>query len=285
MRVCVTGAAGFIGKHVVSLLRLRGHEVITLDSVGDVEIQADITKPLPTITALDAVIHLAAISHPRLCDEDRSKAFDVNVNGTSNVLLMALKSGAKKVVFSSSAHVYDLPPRYLPTDEVHPLRLGNTYTTTKLLGEQLCQLYFDNHGLSYTTLRLFNAFGPKQGRGFFIPDMVGRAKMGIVELTGANTTKDWVFVSDVADAFAKSLESDFVGPINVGTGIETSLGSILKHIIKATPRGAYFAVNSDYPTRMCADIKRAKRILGWEPFISLEEGLRRTLQVAVGASV
>jgi UDP-glucose 4-epimerase len=163
MKVLVTGANGFIGQYVLKALEERGHEAIGLDFTQSVRppwIHADITHPLEKIPNLDAVIHLAAMANPRECDATPIGAFAVNVNGTNQVLKMALESGAKKIVFSSSAHVYDIPPKYLPTDESHPLRLNNTYTTTKILGEQLCQLYWENHGLSYCTLRLFNAYGP-----------------------------------------------------------------------------------------------------------------------------
>ena len=284
MRVLVTGAAGFIGKYVCKALHDAGHHVIGLDMViqrGEAcaeWVTADITQTLDPIPGLDAVIHLAALSHPRQCDEDPSKAFKVNVNGTYQVLRMALESGAKKVVFSSSAHVYDIPPRYLPTDEEHPLRLNNTYTTTKLLGEQLCDLFWTNHGLSYTTLRLFNVYGPGQQLGYFIPDMIAKAKAGRIHLTGGNNTKDWVYIEDVARAFVLALESNFVGPINIGTGVETDLHTITAQI--ALSEGAEFTASLTDGTRMCANNQRAKRVLGWTPTVSLREGLNECLSGA-----
>ena len=271
MRVCVTGSNGFIGQHVCKALVDAGHRVIPLD-INIPWVQADITQPLPKMPDLDAVIHLAALSHPRQCDENPAKAYEVNVLGTSNVLRMALASGAKKFVFSSSAHVFDIPPRYLPTDELHPLRLNNVYTTTKILGEQLCQLYWENHGLSYTTLRLFNAYGPGQALGYFIPDQIAKAAKGGFGLRGRNVTKDWIFVTDVADAFVKAVSSDFVGPINIGTGVETDLGTIAEIIARAY-EVELATFPSDSPSRMCADNSRAKRVLGWEPKTSIWEGL------------
>ena len=281
MRVLVSGADGFIGRYVCKALRQAGHFVIGLDmyagraGAADEWILADITQTLRPIPNLDAVIHLAAVSHPRDCDQNPSKAFDVNVNGTSNVLRMVLASGAKKVVFSSSAHVYDIPPKYMPSGEVHPLRLNNVYTTTKILGEQLCDLYWTTHGLSYIVLRLFNAYGPGQAPGYFVPDML--RKQGDIDLgAGGHTTKDWVWVEDVARAFVLAVESPFVGAVNIGTGVETPLyaiaGRIARergHICKTAP--------SDTASRMCADNGRAYRVLGWKPTKTIEEGLDAVL--------
>lgn len=286
MKILVSGSDGFIGRHVCKALRGVGHYVIGLDQhdplvrVGGIRaepcdefIKADITKPLAKIDGLDAVIHLAAIAAPRECDIDPANAYAVNVNGTSQVLKMALESGAKKFVFSSSAHVYDIPPRYLPTDETAKLRLNNTYTTTKVLGEQLCDLYWENHRLSYIALRLYNAYGADQARGYFIPDMISKAQQGDLTLKGGGTTKDFVQVDDVARAFVLALESQFVGSINIGTGNETSLDEVAGRIAVAHGRTLNVTDSFVGATRMQADIRRAKQVLGWEPTISLKEGL------------
>ena len=284
MKVLVTGAAGFLGQHVVKALQERGHQVIGLDlfqlpvpmsGIRD-WVMADITKFVPTTPHLDAVVHLAAMAQPRECDANPSRAFDVNVNGTNQVLKMARESGAKRFVFSSSAHVYGVGPRYLPTPESHPLALGNTYTTTKILGEQLCSLYQENHGLLACTLRLFNAYGVGQAPGYFIPDMEARAKKGDITLTGANTTKDFVWAEDVALAFALAVESSYCGPINNGTGRDTALASVAFAITEA--HGVKLnATHDDSATMMRADNGRAERVLGWKPTVTIEEGLDRIL--------
>ena len=280
MKVLVTGSSGFIGRHVSCLLEESGHIVIRLDNVNDpqsTDIVTDITQSLAPIPDLDAVIHLAAIASPRECDNRPGKAFDVNINGTHQILKMALESGAKKMVFSSTAHVYDIPPKYMPTDEVHPLRLNNTYTTTKILGEQLCELYWENHGLSYTTLRLFNVYGPGQQAGYFIPDKIKEGKTGNIDLIGGNTTKDWVYIDDVAWAFCLALKTAFVGPVNIGTGIETPLLNIVSDI--STMLNRHFKnASDDNATRMCCDPSRAARILGWHPTVFLHEGLDAIFQ-------
>lgn len=283
MRVLVTGAAGFIGQHMVKALTLEGHDVIGLDikeQRPDLPewIREDITKPLTPIGNLDAVIHLAAIAHPTECDADPPRTFRVNVYGTSQVLQLALKAGARKFIFASSAHVYDIPPKYLPTDEVHPLRLNNIYTTSKVLGEQLCELYWTNHGLSYTVLRLYNVFGPRQSLGYFVPDMIAKARVGDIKLGGGDTAKDFVYVSDVVRAMVLAAKSPFVGPVNIGTTLGTPLRDIAAYLAEKFERNFVDGTSQHIATRMQADITRAKEVLGWEPTVTVTEGLDRILQ-------
>ena len=283
MRVLVTGSEGFLGKHVSAVLKTKGHQVVGLDSAPTADIVADITRVLP-VMELDAIVHLAAVASPNICTANPELAFSVNVLGTQQVLRLALESGAKKFVFSSSAHVYGVGPKYLPTDEYHPLFLQNTYTTTKILGEQLCQLFYDNHGLSYTVLRLFNAYGPGQGLGYFIPDMLAKARTGEIILKGGKTTKDWVYVDDVARAFVLAVETPYVGVMNIGSGREMRLEGIACAIAAYTGAKVHWVDGGDV-TRMRADWSRAKGILGWEPTMKLEDGLRAVCSDAKARSL
>ena len=274
MRVLITGANGFIGRHLVQALEKGGHTVVGWDLPDQ-----DITAPFGNPRPLDAVIHLAAIASPAVCNRDPATAFGANVQGTHNILKLAVAAGAKRFILASTAHVYGVSPRYLPTDERHPVWLQDVYTTTKLLGEQLCGLFFDNHGLSYAAIRLFNGFGPGQKPGYFISDMISHAQTGRIELQGHQITKDWIFIDDLVRAYLLAMQSQFVGAINVGTGKEATLGSIAARVASAF--GAELVISEqpqDGPTRMCADWGRAQRVLGWEPKVSLEEGLERTIK-------
>jgi len=283
MRILVTGAAGFLGQHVVRGLRNNGHTIWGIDEMPGFPcegVTADITKPLELKGTVqkkfDAVIHLAAIASPNVCDADPSQAFNVNVNGTHQVLKLALETGAKKFVFVSSAHVYDIPPKYMPTDENHPLHLNNTYTTTKILGEKLCELYYQNHGLSYTTLRLFNVYGSGQATGYFIPDMIEKAKNGGIELKGGNTTKDFVYIDDVVRAFCAAVESPYVGPINIGTEIATRLDDMARQIA-GYHHSPFTSIDVTEPSQMKCDYARARQVLGWGPTVSTADGLDEIL--------
>ena len=272
MRVLITGANGFIGRHLFKALSVPDNEVTGVDLPA-----FDITRPHTQPDRLDAVIHLAAVASPAVCDRDPATAFAVNVQGTHNMLKLAVAAGAKRFVLASSAHVYGLSPLYLPTDERAPLSVFDTYTTTKLVSEQLCEMFWQNYGLSYAALRLFNGYGPGQGLGYFIPDKIDQAKAGAFELRGHQVTKDWTYIDDVLRAYALALESGFVGAVNVGTGIETDLETIGNQIAKAF--GVRMTVQpSGPPTRMCACYQRAERVLGWRPKVTLEEGLERTIK-------
>jgi len=297
MKVLVTGAAGFLGRHVCEALIESGHDITGMDALPGkaptgavVWLDRDVTRishdDVPP--GIEAVIHMAAIASPKTCDASPPLAFNVNVNGTYQMLKLAVEAGAKKFIFVSSAHVYGITPSYMPTDERHPLWPQDTYTVTKILGERLCQLYYENHGLSYTTLRLFNVYGPGQALGYFIPDMIAKAEAlrdvnadpaGNITLGGANTVKDFVHVDDAARAFVAAVESPYVGPINIGSGIPVELGSVLGHIGREM-RVDVVLNNAPSTTRMQSDWSRAKQVLGWEPTMSLEEGLRGTIKSA-----
>jgi nucleoside-diphosphate-sugar epimerase len=290
-RVLVTGACGFMGSHLVGKLLAAGCFVYALDRPEAFEgktvnssryfpMTQDITKPIPNDSgaSIDAVYHLAAIAAPIVCEKEPEKAFLTNVLGTYDVLQFALKANARKVIFLSSAHVYGISPKYMPTGEVHPLALLDNYTTTKVLGEHLCSLFYDNHQMPYITFRLFNSFGPRQPAGYFIPDMINKARTGHITLKGRQVTKDFIYIDDVIDALLRGAVSDYVGPLNIGSGKETDLGYVAQYI--ADKMGAKIDFDDSKvagPTRMQCDNTRARKILGWEPRVQLEKGLDATI--------
>jgi nucleoside-diphosphate-sugar epimerase len=289
--VLVTGACGFMGSHLVEKLLAEGASVFALDrpeafqskhieSPRYFPLALDITQALTIAsdTKFDVVYHLAAIAAPVVCEQEPDKAFLTNVLGTYNVLRFALKGDAKKVIFLSSAHVYGISPKYMPTGEVHPLALLDNYTTTKVLGERLCRLFYDNHHLPYLIFRLFNSFGPGQPPGYFIPDMIVKARSGHITLKGREVTKDFIYIDDVVDALMKGAVSDYVGELNIGSGKQTELGYVAKYI--ADKMGAKIDFDDSKvagPTKMQADNTRARKILGWAPKITLEQGLDYTI--------
>jgi len=293
-RVLVTGACGFLGSWLIPKLLDEGAEVVGLDFGKAMEnsalkrVQSKITLSEVDITdhagvekidhRVDFVVHLAAVAAPSQCEENPSKAFATNVVGTFNLLKLAKEKRVKKFLFSSTAHVYGISPKYMPTDERHPLALQDTYTTTKIIGESLCQLFYANHNLEYMVSRLFNAYGPGQSTDYFIPAMISKAKTGRIELMGRHVTKDFVFVEDVVDAFAKSLVSDYVGEMNIGSGKQTTLEYVAQYIARSLNAKLSFSnVETTGPTHMQSDPTRASRILGWKATTSMEKGLDITI--------
>jgi len=293
--ILVTGAAGFIGRHLVKGLLTQGeHDIICVD-IADMK---GIPLPKPRLQEVDitddkamrwlaeglealdvrACIHLAAVASPPIAAKEPERAWSTNVRGTHNVLELCHRIRCPRVVFFSSAHVYGISPKYMPTDEKHPLALHDTYTTTKILGEQLCHLFYENHGLAYTTLRLWNAYGPGQSPDYFIGKKISQARVGDLTIRNASVTKDWVHVDDVVRAVLMAIKSDYVGPLNIGTGVETNLTEIIHIIAKKFGRQISPEDAPDEgPTRMLCDYGRAKRILGWEPTIKFADGLARLM--------
>lgn len=298
-RVLVTGAGGFIGSHLLPALIEEGYEVIALDlgsALGKItdnvtKVQADICDyermeslgnglafELKLGQNIDSIIHLAAMAAPRIAESQPDETFRVNVLGTYNVLRMAKESGVKRVVFPSTAHAYGITPKYMPTDEAHPLALQDVYTTSKILGEQLCHLFYQNHNISYVALRMFNGYGPRQSLDYFIPSMINQAMKGNIVLRGRYITKDFIYVSDMVNAILHMLPSDYVGPLNVGTGEEIALEYIADYIAEAFGVKLKFAEPDDRgPTHMRCDNSRLKGF-GCQPKVSIEEGLSKTIE-------
>jgi nucleoside-diphosphate-sugar epimerase len=295
LRVLVTGVAGFIGSHLAKHYSAEGVDVVGFDTSTALT-SSRVASFAPETTLYDAdirdyesvrkiggrfdcIIHLAALAVPRECEENPSLAFEANVFGTYTMLRYAVEIKAARFIFPSSAHVYGISPMYVPTNESHPLNLRNTYATTKILGEILCKQFHEYHGLSCISLRLYNVFGPRQSSAYFVPSMIIKARQGSIALKGASTTKDFVYVSDVVDAIAKSATSDYIGEVNIGTGIQTRLDTVGRYVAEAL--GARFTLAGDSdetPTFMQCDRSRAMDVLGWQPSVGLEEGLTMTME-------
>jgi UDP-glucose 4-epimerase len=286
MRLLVTGAAGFIGSHLIPALLRCNYDVVGIDIAEHwpVHLRYDIRHESHLLSMnlvegcrnVEGIIHLAALASPRIAQDQPDVAWSTNVQGTYNVLQLAKRLGIPRFIFLSSAHVYGISPKYFPTDERHPLALQDVYTSTKIAGEQLCRLFYDNCGLSYATLRLFNAYGVGQSKDYFLGVKLGEARQRRLTLRKdlQEVTKDWVHIRDVVEAVLQAVASPYVGPINIGTGVETSIGTITKAIAEMTGSEVVYEEGSDPgPTRMRADWRRARDVLGWRPTIDFAEGL------------
>jgi len=288
----VAGGAGFIGGHLVDRLLELGSRVTLIDSIDS---KREENENLQTMICdisnkdsikidgdVDFIFNLAALAYPKACNENPKLAFDVNVSGIMNMLLLAKEKAVEKFVFPSSAQLYGRYPKYLPVDEKHPIEYTeNFYDLTKRLGEDLCNSFHDKYGVPVVFFRLFNSFGPRQNTEYLIPTIIQQAlEKGVVELWNEKPTRDFTFVTDTVGAFVKAAESTYCGgPINIGSGTETSVGDI-GHQIANTLGAEIKFLNKEVigSMRMCCDRRRAKKILDWEPEVDFKEGLNRTIR-------
>jgi UDP-glucose 4-epimerase len=300
----VTGGAGFIGSYVAeqlieqgvgkllildnfirgskeNLSSLRHHPNVELIE-GDIKNSALVDE---LMSHSDYCFHMAAL-RINACAANPQEAFDVMVRATFNVVESARKHNIKKVVYSSSASVYGLS-QHFPTREMDsPYDNQTLYGAAKLFGEQLFRSYHFMFGLSYVALRYFNVYGPRMdtdGRYTEVMikwlDCIRDQKTPLVFGDGG-TTMDFVFVEDVARANVAALLSDVSNEVfNVGCGRETSLKELLALLLQANGSALqpeYRPDNTVNPvSRRLADVSKAKRMLGFEARIPLEEGLQK----------
>ncbi|HEY8414966.1 MAG TPA: SDR family NAD(P)-dependent oxidoreductase [Thermaerobacter sp.] len=297
LRVLVTGAAGFIGAHVVEALAGE-HRVMAVDDfssgivqrVGDIAVRRlDVTDPDGVRRVFrdfrpDAVLHLAAQVGVERSPAEAHRHLDVNVYGTMNVLRAAAACGTGRVVFASSAAVYG-NPRRLPVDEDHPKEPVSVYGRSKLAAEWLVREYARGRGLEYVILRLGNVYGPRQRRetgpvvaSFFLDALKGRGPT----IHGAGLqTRDFVYVGDVARAFRLALDCPPGVVANIAGGSATSIRELAEMVCGLV--GA--SVQPRYGPPRPGDIRNsvlvidvARRQLGWEPAVDLATGLRETFE-------
>lgn len=300
----VTGGAGFIGSHLVEALTAAGRRVRVLDnfSTGLREnlsgvrpepeiIEADLTDPAAVTAAVQGagvVFHLGAIASVQRGLEEPALMHHVCASGTLNVLDAARRAGVRRVVYAASASAYGIPSRDVQSEE-DPVCPLSTYAAAKLAGEMYCQAFAASHGLQTVRLRFFNIFGPRQRAdspysgviALFIAAM-SAGKPPTVFGDGLQS-RDFTDVRDVVQAMLKAAAAppEVSGKVyNVGTGRSVSvldLVEVLNRLLGAglTPvRGPARAGDVRHSR---ADISRARQDLGYEPAVSFEDGLRRTL--------
>ena len=301
-RVLVTGGAGFIGSHLVEALVRRGDEVVVLDnfSTGRRENLKPLLKQVRLARAdvrdfdtvrrrmqgVSLVFHLAAVSSVPLSVDEPLDTFDANLRGTWNVLEAARLAGVRRVVFISSASVYgaDCP---VPFREDMPLKGSSPYATSKLVGEQLCDLYLRLYGLQTVALRLFSVYGPRQNPHSQYANVIPafatcvlHGKTPTIYGTGEQT-RDFVFVKDVVRALLQAARRRAVvgQVVNVGSGQQTSVKELLRLVQEVLgtdipPRHAPLKPGDD--PRTCADTTRARTLLGLNRLTPFRKGLRIT---------
>lgn len=304
-KVLVTGGAGFIGSHLVDRLLLEGYEVTVLDNLssgktenlnlkdaklhflkGDIRDAETVKKALKDV---DVVFHLAAIIDVAFSVKEPLLVNDVNVNGSLNLLNESVRHHVKRFVFASSCAIYGEPIR-VPIDEEHPTNPISPYAVSKLVVENYCQLFSKVYGLETICMRFFNVYGLRQESGSYssvIIHFINRLRRGKPPIIfgDGSQTRDFVYVDDVVDALFKAMNlREGVGEkINIGSGRETSIRELAEVIIKKfglkDVRPIYDSSRPYDVKRSCANIEKARRLLGYEPRVSLEDGLDRLINI------
>jgi len=295
LRVIVTGGAGFIGSHLVERLLEDGHNVVVLDdlSTGRIENleqvknnrrltfqQVDVSNHSeckPFFDGADWVFHLAALADIVPSIQQPLRYHRVNVDGTVAVLEAARSSRVKRFVYAASSSCYGIPDQ-VPTPETAPIRVEYPYALTKYTGEQYVMHWNKVYGLPCVSLRLFNVFGPRSRTsgaygavfGVFLAQKLERKSFTVVG--DGSQSRDFTFVTDVVDALVRAAESQVEGEIfNVGSGGTYSVNHLVELLggdVVNIPK------RPGEPDCTFADIKKISQMLGWQPKISFEEGVR-----------
>ena len=305
-RCCITGGAGFVGSAIADqLIGAGASEVRIIDNFvrgswnnlawamerpGVSVIEGDIRDRelvRQTIAGTDYVFHQAALRITR-CAEAPREAVEVLIDGSMNVLEASVKYGVRKVVFASSASVYG-EPSYLPIDEQHPFNNRTLYGAGKIAVEQMLRALYTTSGLNYVALRYFNIYGPRM-------DMTGVYTEVLVRwLDAINSNKpplifgdgtqamDFVYVDDVARANLLAATSEVTDEVfNIGTGVQTSLHELCHLLLELTssdlqPEYRNPRAVAHVQVRRAA-VEKAAAMLGFEPNVSLEEGLQELVR-------
>jgi len=300
MKVLVTGGAGFIGSHLSDAYLAAGHEVVIIDDLSSGKrtnipaaakfYHADIRSPeareILRNEQPEVLSHHAAQMDVRRSVADPAFDADVNVLGAINLLEGAREIGVKKVLFASSGGAVYGEQEEFPASELHPIRPLSPYGITKASGELYLFYYHAVHGMPYIALRYANVYGPRQdphGEAGVIAIFTERLLDEQVPTINGDgkQTRDYVFVGDLVRANVAALTANFVGPINIGTGIETDVNMLYAHlrVLTGSPHPAQHApAKAGEQRRSVVDNRRAREVLGWKPEVPLEEGLRRTVE-------
>lgn len=296
--VFFTGGAGFVGLAVVPMLLDRGYKVRIFDNMfrgdrdavarlaatGDVElIDQDVRYGGAVHQAMKGcshVIHFAAVSINK-SQSDPYESMDINMIGNHNVIAAAADHGVRRLVFASSASVYG-DPKKLPMHEDDELSPLTPYCISKRAGEDLLGFYQRRADLSWIALRFFNVYGPGQKTTAYytsvINHFVDRLRRGEAPVIDGNgeQSMDFIHVHDIARATVLALEADQANlPINVGTGIDTSIAELARILIDAVGADVepVFNPRDVLVSRRAADITRAREVLGFEPTIAVRDGM------------
>src|SRR6058998_105965 len=305
MRCLITGGAGFIGSHLVEHLVGAGHDVVVLDDLSTGRREnfaavrrrisfmrgsvADLSTCRRAMEGVDYVLHHAAVTSVQRSVDDAGAAHTVNATGTLNVLLAARDARVRRVVYAGSTSAYGNPVT-LPSSEDHVTRPLSPYAASKLAGEQYCSAFHMAYGLETVVLRYFNVFGPRQDPtsqyAAVVPQFVAAALQAEPPTIygDGNQTRDFVYVANVVHAnvlAARAPAARVAGQVfNVGCAQSVSINDLWDRIQTLTGAPVLPKRVEGRPgeiTNSLASIDKAQELVGYEPKVDFDEGLRQTV--------
>ncbi|WP_420126727.1 UDP-glucuronic acid decarboxylase family protein [Longimicrobium sp.] len=302
MRVLITGAAGFLGSHLCDRFLAEGHQVVGMDNFitghpdniahligheGFRFVQHDVTDYMYVEGPLDGVLHFASPASPVDYLEQPIPTLKVGSLGTHKALGLAKAKGAR-LLLASTSEVYG-DPQVHPQPEtywghVNPVGPRGVYDEAKRFAEAITMAYHRFHGVETRIVRIFNTYGPRMrpGDGRVVSNFIVQALRGEpISIYGdGSQTRSFCYVSDLVDGIYRLFNSDRVDPTNIGNPVEFTVRELAELVLRMTGSQSEIAalpLPQDDPKVRQPDITVARSVLGWEPQVPLEEGLRRTI--------
>ena len=307
-KVLITGAGGFIASHLVERLVREGADVrafVRYNSRNDVGmlklIPADVFSQIEVmqgdlrdneavrkaVQGVDTVFHLGALIAIPYSYVNPREVVDVNIMGTLNVMMAARDVGTRRVVHTSTSEVYGTA-QYIPIDEKHPLQGQSPYSASKIGADRIAESFYRSFEVPVVTLRPFNTFGPRQSARAVIPTIITQTlTRDEVKLGSLEPSRDFTFVADTVEGFLRVASADNVlgEEINLGNDTTISIGDLTEKIFGILGKSPKVIADSQRlrpgkseVMKLWASNQKAKELIGWEPRVSLEEGLRLTIE-------
>ena len=302
-RILITGAAGFLGSHLCDRAIKEGYHVIAMDNLitGDLKniehlfkleqfefYHHDITKFIHIPGKLDYILHFASPASPIDYLKIPIQTLKVGAHGTHNCLGLAKAKGAR-ILVASTSEVYGDPLVHPQTEEywgnVNPVGPRGVYDEAKRFMESITMAYNRFHGVETRIIRIFNTYGPRMrlNDGRALPAFIGQALRGedLTVFGDGSQTRSFCYVDDLVEGIYRLLMSDYDMPVNIGNPTEITLKEFAEEVIKltgTTQKIVYKDLPVDDPKQRKPDITKAKALLGWEPKVNREEGLKITYE-------
>lgn len=303
MRVVVTGGAGFLGSHLCDAIMARGDSAVCVDNLatgrpdnvahlmgqpGFTFVEADVSSALDVPGPVDAVAHLASPASPPDYLRLPLETLAVGSHGTENALRLAHRHGAR-FVLASTSEVYGDPAVHPQTEDywgnVNPVGPRSVYDEAKRFAEALTRAHRETHGVNAGIIRIFNTYGPRMSArdGRIVTNFITQALNGdpLTIYGDGSQTRSFCYVDDLIRGIVSMIDCAESGPVNLGNPEEFTVAEFAQLVLRVTGSGSpveYLPLPVDDPTRRCPVITRASQVLGWQPQIRVEDGVRRTVE-------